>query len=325
MPLGREAIFAALLTSLIATSAFIGVMNFSYKYNALPDFLAPSLPDQISVNPQGIETTSGQNFTSASTWSQNNTVITGTWTQTANGLKSTGITPISGDATLAIKNIQSNNGVYTVGYSVLDDTCTGGSACVPWGIFIRHNINTGEKVNDLTLIVGQSGLDLYQGSYCYDIVTCLISGPMPTPIQHSNVPGISSTHQLTTVLNENTHTLAVYNYGNQIMYVQVPAKIIDPTGSLVYAGIRSRSNGFTVENIDANIAAPATASGTATDEGILGSIFGGLSWITNVLNILIVMAGFTGGALIPGWLTLIIIIPQTLTLALIGAELARGN
>jgi hypothetical protein len=320
------AILAALITSLIASSAYIGVVNFSYQYGVLPDLTGNSVPGQITLHPGGIETTSQQDYTSNATWSPNFTVLSGNWIPSPPAGM---ILQAGGLGTILLNGVASSNNVYTVQYNVANNTCTP-TSCYEWDTVVRYS-NGGLKTSDLTLQLTQNGLELIQGVSCTegDVLGCIIQGLPGSGVQRIaqvNVPQIASTGQIVTVLDQNENTLSVYNYGQRLMYTKVPPVASNIIGTMNYAGISAQEQGFTIRSIDANIIEPSSPSGsTATDTGFIGMIFGGISWITNMLNLFLIMAGFVSSPLIPGWAFMIVITPQVIAILYIAARLARGG
>ena len=322
------AILAALITSIIASSAFIGVVNYSYQYGVMPDLSGNSVPGQITLHPGGIGTTTGQDYTSTdpSAWSPNFSILSGNWVPSPPAgmiLQSGGL------STILLNGVASQNNVYTVEYNVANNTCTP-TSCYQWSTKVRYS-SGGLKTSDLTLTLTQTGLELYQGVSCTqnDVLGCLLQGMPGSGVQRIaqvNAPQIASAQQIVTVLDQNENTLSVYNYDQRLMYTKVPGVASNILGNVNYAGITAQQTGFTLRSINANIVAPSSPAGsTATDTGIIGMIFGGISWVTNMLSLFLIMAGFVSSPLIPGWAFMIVITPQVIAILYIAARLARGG
>jgi hypothetical protein len=234
-----------------------------------------------------------------------------------------------GLSTILLNGVASQNNVYTVEYNVANNTCTP-TSCYLWSTIVRYS-NGGLKTSDLTLTLTQNGLELSQGVSCTqnDVLGCLLQGMPGSGVQRIaqiNAPQIASAQQIVTVLDQNENTLSVYNYGQRLMYTKVPGVASNILGNVNYAGITAQQTGFTLRSINANIVAPSSPAGsTATDTGIIGMIFGGISWVTNMLSLFLIMAGFVSSPLIPGWAFMIVITPQVIAILYIAARLARGG
>ena len=325
--LTRESLFAALIMAIIAESAFIGIVNYAYVYNALPDFSGATMPGQVAINQhitQSASVIGGQNYTSTNGFETNITIQTGDWVIIPGSgyrLASDSILPFGNDPVLSLKNTQGINNVYTATYTI----STSPSGTDDFYIFVRTEDPGSWSDNDIKLVFTANQINAYFGEFYERSIFPY------TPFQSSAYPNANKLTDITTVLDENNHVLTVFAGSSEIMYIQIPT-IVNPPGSysdrLRYAGIGSHSVGFTVRSIAIQIMDLTQEQMNAGDFAesdylrLLHSILGGyFPWLINIMETIAVCTGFTAGAMIPGWIGLIWITPQVVTLIYIGAEL----
>jgi hypothetical protein len=314
----REALMAALLCSLIASSAFVGTVNYVNAIGSIPSLEQGALPGQISMagfgNNYGF-ITSSQDYTSSTGWSSNvtvqsldSTIPSGCWTQSSSGYTLTSIGLAESD--LVVIGIQPDtDNVYTVSY-VIDN--------VPDEDFWIYPRAAGTPSagleSNLQLVFAADGVHLKDRGLFYGFGIYHFGDDYFFPYPNARTTASGGT-TIQTTLDENQKTLAV-SIDNQNIGTATnvrPLQSSDISFGVYYGATGSGTVGYTLKSVGAKI----NTAGLSTQ-----------TWTTNPTDYFTLIAsifGISQYSIVPWWAILIVIMPQLAAIAYMLAELLRGD
>ena len=336
MVYAKEALLGALIMSLVASSIFIGYINVTATTGDFPDLGPSNIPGAI-VFPDlgGLQggTTSGQDYTTASGYSQNISTLSGTWTR-ADGIGYTLTSPaFLAVSVIALENVQSTNNIYTVNAKVEN---------VPGNKFyVFPRYITGFSGSDIEVVFDNDGVHIPKFPLTAGFIGAGDDYFLPMSNSETTLSGGST---ITTILTEatspqNSNTpdytakLTVIKDGQTLFTTPIRSLLpgFYPSSEVRHAAAGSDSTGFIIQSFPNTLVqdtAQVVVSGT-TGIGWLDSIFnagfGAYNTVTKLAGVLGTILGFSTGALIPPYGVAFIIAPQLIVIWFIAAQLIRGT
>ncbi len=304
----REALLIALIMSIIFSSLFLGIVNYTYVYGSLPDLSGGTTPPGmlgIGISGAAIPTTNSQDYTSPTGYDLNITQsdiglsIGPKWTQGATGYVCTEIPffPLYQPAFLYMIDVVPNSaGEYDVTYSIDN---------IPGEPFYMSIYSVGQD-NGLFVNADADGFHLQTLGvlgFSNDVVT-MIQSP------GADITVGTSTYQ--TKYNPSTQTVTIIKDSQDIgtFYNVPPVGVGSDYPGIAYGGVATYSTGFTISQalgIFTTVAAKAAASNL------------------DFLSMLAAILGFTSSPLIPAWMFASIFFPQLAGILYMSIELVRGT
>ena len=304
----REALLIALLMSIIFSSLFLGILNYTYVYGSLPDLSGGTTPPGmlgIGVSGAAFPTSNEQDYTSPTGFDYNITqseigIALGTkWTQGATGYVCTAIPiyPLYQPSFLYLIDVVKNSaGEYDVTYSIDN---------VPGQPFYMSIYSVGQD-NGLFVKADSNGFHLQ------NLGVLGFSDDVVTMLQSPGADTTSGTSTYQTKYNPSAQTVTVIRDNQNIgtFYNVPPVGVGADYPGIAYGGVATYNTGFTISKavgIFATVAAKAAASNL------------------DFLSMLAAILGFTSSPLIPAWMFAAIFFPQLAGILYMSIELVRGT
>jgi len=355
--LAREQLFQRILIFFAIVTAITGIFNMAYAgqlelstFSGVSDS-ASAIPGQV-VGGFGIGSASGYiegantaigtvineiDFTTSEQINSNvTTIVSGTWTLiqgTGLTLTSTpilsGINPDLNPSVVAARNVQSENGTYTISVTVNNDNA-GGS------FYVYPRFISGYSGSDLKVVFDTDGVHIKK----FPLYLGVFDNGDDYFFAYDQAQDTSGSSTITTELQEvvsqqlsNTpdyiSTLTVTKDGDELFTTNVRSILAGTNinDQVRHGGVGSDTVGFIIEGFSNTAMVDNSSSFFSGSQGIAGDPSGvnPLGAFYSFFDLIAQVLGLTQNAFVPFWLWAIVAIPCLSTLTLIGLAMLRGN
>jgi hypothetical protein len=336
----REQVAGMILTYFVLASFLVGYINLTAASGDFVDIgSGAAIPHEVVFSSLGLSpgsTSASQSYTQGTSgFSSNITILSGTWVLTQGvGYVLTG-TAFLQPSVVAMMNVQSQNGIYTVNSLVSNPTNQ------PFYVFARYI--TGYSGSDIKIVFASDGVHIPKFPLTFGVLDAGDDYFYPLPNAQQTLSGGST---ITTILTDTvssqtsnnpdySSTLVVQKDGVTLFQITTRSMLPGYTTSAMtkYAAAGSDAVGFAVEGfpntnvLDTSALVVSGTTGNNILDGIYNawfSVLGGLSTVGKVMAIFGAALGFAQTAVVPAWLSAILLAPAAAVLILIALSYFPG-